>query len=139
MVQEISRQSSQLIVFDEKVNEIRKLVQSVFGYRVNQIAVELQRLQLWHASKVITLNELQFAAGDDVLEEVWEENLRVKVRQVCRLTLFDPNVFDFEVRVAILMEPVNMSDSIVRCVDCNFFDFTPVQTSEKRWKNVTTS
>lgn len=113
MVQEISRQSSQLIVFDEKVDEIRKLVQSVFGYRVNQIAVELQRLQLWHASKVITLNELQFAAGDDVLEEIGEENLRVKVRQMRRLAIFDPNVFDFEVRVAILMEPVNMSDSVV--------------------------
>lgn len=132
IVEQISWKSFELIIVDEEIYKIRKFIKSIFWNRFDEVAVEIQSLQLWHSGKVFTLNELHFAAGNYVLKKIREEDLSVKVRQVCHLAVFNPNIFDFEIRAAFLMKPVNVSDSYVGCVNNKFIHFTSVQSSENK-------
>lgn len=132
MIQQISWQSFELVIVDEEIYKIRKVIKCIFWNRFDEVAVEIQRLQLRHSGKVFALNELQLAAGHDVLEQVREEDLCVEVRQVRHLAVFDPHIFDFEVRAALLMKPMNVCDSYVGCANNEFINFASVKSSEKR-------
>lgn len=101
--QKIRRQSSQLIVFDEKVNQLVEVVEQIFGDFGDFVVLQVQSLQLWHAGEVIAHNEFHAAVGDDVLDEIREENAGIEAGQVGRAAISNPNVLDVAVGVSVLV------------------------------------
>lgn len=131
MVEQISWENFELIIFNEEIDEIRKFIKSVLGNRFDQIAIELKRLEFWHTVKVFSLDKSQVAAGDDVFEKVREEISCIEFRQISRSTIFNPNIFNLEIGVTFLVCSVNVCNSHVGSVDNEIIYFTPIKSPEK--------
>lgn len=127
--QKIRRQSSQLIVFDKEVHQFVEVVEQIFGDFCNFIVLQVQSLQLWHAREVIARDKFHTAVGDDVLDEIWEEDASIEAGQIRRATISNPNVLDIAVGVSVLVLARDRSDSYVRRVDVHVLDLATVQTA----------
>lgn len=127
--QKIRRQSSQLIVLDEKVNQLVEVVEQIFGDFSDFVVLQVQSLQLRHAGEVIASDKFHAAVGDDVLDEIREENAGVEAGQVRRAAISNPNVLDVAVGVSVLVLARDRRDSDVRRVDVHVLDLAAIQTA----------
>lgn len=131
MTQKVLRQSSNFVVVNEEVDQLVQVVESVFRNFLNLVLRQIQSLQLWHSREVVALDEFQPAVVDDVLEETGEENASVEARQVRNSAVLNPNVFDFFVRVSVLMLTRNRCDAHIRRVDNQILNLAAVKTTER--------
>lgn len=131
MTQKVLRQSSNFVVVNEEVDQLVQVVESVFRNFLNLVLRQIQSLQLRHSREVVALDEFQPAVVDDVLEETGEENASVEARQVRNSAVLNPNVFDFFVRVSVLMLTRNRCDAHIRRVDNQILNLAAVKTTER--------